>query len=293
MTLDRPPIEFLELEDVRLAYAVTGGAAEAVVLLHGWPQTSRCWRHVIPALADQYTVITPDLRGYGDSEAGPKARFDKRSTASDLGALINHLGFESVHVAAHDRGARVAHRWALDRPDQVSKLALLDILPTQEVMRTFDLDSAKTMWHWLFHLQEGIPEILLKDRAEPYLRAFMGDAVRKDAIDEETFAHYVDAFDDPMRMHAALEDYRSGFGVDLVADELDFDRGRLLDVPLMVLWGADGPLQSKPVIPVWRRYAKQLVTGRSLPDCGHYLPEEQPGEVAEELTSFFAPASVR
>jgi haloacetate dehalogenase len=284
---DRPSTEFLELDDVKLAYEVTGTAPDAVVLLHGWPQTSRCWRHVMPALADHFTVIAPDLRGYGKSVPEPNARFDKRSTAEDLGALIDHLGFSSAHVAAHDRGARVAHRWAVDRPAQVSKLALLDILPTREVMRTFDLESAKMMWHWLFHLQDGIPELLLKGRAEPYLQAFMGDAMRKGAIDEETFAHYVHAFDDPLRMHAALEDYRSGFGVDLAADELDFERGDVLNVPLMVLWGADGPLRSKPVLDVWSRYATSRVSGSSLTDCGHYLPEEQPSKVAMELTSFF------
>ncbi|PQP22838.1 alpha/beta fold hydrolase [Rhodococcus opacus] len=279
--------EYVELEDVRLAYVVTGDAPEAVVLLHGWPQTSRCWRHVIPALADRYTVIAPDLRGYGKSVGKPNARFDKRSTAEDLGALIDHLGFERAHVAAHDRGARVAHRWAIDRPDQVSKLALLDILPTREVMRSFDLDSAKTLWHWLFHLQDEIPEILLKDRAEPYLRAFMGNAVRKGAIDEETFAHYVNAFEDPVQLHASLEDYRSSFGVDLSADELDFEQGKLLDVPLLILWGADGPLRSKPVLDVWRRYATSRVSGHSLTNCEHYLPEEQPSEVAAEVATFF------
>lgn len=282
-----PSTKFLELDDATLAYTVTGNAPAAVVLLHGWPQTSRCWRRVIPALADDYTVIAPDLRGYGDSVAGNNAQFDKRSTANDLGSLIEHLGFSQVFVAAHDRGARVAHRWALDRPEQVLKLALLDILPTREVMRTFDLESAKSFWHWLFHLQVGLPEILLKDRAEPYLRAFMGDAVRKGAIDEETFAHYVDAFDDPQRMHAAFEDYRSGFGVDLAADELDFERGDVLSVPLLVLWGADGPLRSKPVLDVWRRYATSGVSGSSLTDCGHYLAEEQPAKVAAELVAFF------
>ncbi len=287
---DCPTPEFLELGAVKLAFTITGDAPQAVVLLHGWPQTSRCWRHVVPALAEHYTVITPDLRGYGESAAEPDARFDKRSTAKDLGALVDHLGFSRAHVAAHDRGARVAHRWALDRPDQVSKLGLLDILPTREVMRTFDLESAKSMWHWLFHLQGGLPEILLRGHAEQYLRTFMGDAVGKGAIDEETFAHYVEAFDDPLRMHAAFEDYRSGFGVDLAADEFDYEQGKLVDVPLMVLWGADGPLQSKPVLDIWRRYATSDVSGSALTNCGHYLPEEQPSKVATELMSFFMQA---
>jgi haloacetate dehalogenase len=284
-------MQFLDLAEVTLAYRVDGDSPDAVVLLHGWPQTSLCWRHVIPLLAERFTVIAPDLRGYGASRPKLGATFDKRSAAEDIGALVGHLRFDRVNVAGHDRGARVAHRWALDRPRQVSRLALLDILPMRNIARTFDLSDAKSLWHWLFHLQPDLPEILLTGHVEQYVRQFLAGPVAKGAIDQPTFEHYVRALDDPTQMHATLEDYRCGFGIDLQRDELDYSNGCHLKIPLLVLWGADGALDTKPVLDVWCDYATASVTGHAVANCGHYLPEEQPIEVAAKLSEFFLAAS--
>jgi len=272
---------------VRLAYRQVGTGPGLVLLLHGWPQTGLCWRHVASTLADRYTVVVPDLRGYGDSAVGRDHAFDKRATADDLSQLVKGLGFKSAMVAGHDRGARVAHRWALDRPDDISQLALLDVLPTREVMRTFDLNSAKAMWHWLFHLQPGLPELLLEGHIDRYLRFFLHAPMAKGAIDQETFQRYVSAFEDPSRFHGWLDDYRSGFGIDLERDEADFADDHQVEQPLLVLWGGDGGLRARDVVATWRSYARR-VEGFPIAKCGHYLPEEEPAQVAAGLLDFFS-----
>jgi pimeloyl-ACP methyl ester carboxylesterase len=274
-----------DLDDVRLFYRTAGSGPQLLVLLHGWPQTGLCWRHVLPAMAERYTVVVPDLRGYGDSGLA-RTGYDKRATAVDLGQLVGHLGHDSALVAGHDRGARVAHRWALDRPDQVRRLALLDILPTREVLASYDTASATAMWHWFFHRQPDLPELLLRGNVEPYLRHFFRRVLATGAIDEETLARYVDAFRDPGHLHASLEDYRAGFGVDLERDEEDHARGHLITAPLLLLWGADGGLGGQDVVGAWRRYARD-VRGTAVAQSGHYVPEEQPAVVVRELQRFF------
>jgi pimeloyl-ACP methyl ester carboxylesterase len=277
---------YVELDEVRLFYRKAGSGPELVVLLHGWPQTSLCWRHVLPALGDRYTVVAPDLRGYGNSGLASTG-YDKRATAADLGQLAARLGHDEALVVGHGRGARVAHRWALDRPDQVRKLVQLNVLPMREVLRDFDSASAVELWHWFFHREPGLPELLLEGRVEPYLRYFFSSLFVKGAIDDEVFAQYVEAFRDPARLHATLEDYRAGFGIDLERDEADHARGHLLAPPLLLLWGADGGPAGRDVLRIWRRYADD-VRGRAIAGCGHYIPEEKPGELVAELVAFFA-----
>ncbi|WP_326836872.1 alpha/beta hydrolase [Amycolatopsis rhabdoformis] len=278
-------ISYADLDEVRLCYRTLGEGPELVVLLHGWPQTALCWRHVMPALAERYTVVAPDLRGYGGSGLASTG-YSKRATAADLHQLIVHLGHPSALVAGHDRGARVAHRWALDHPADVRRLALLDILPTREVMSTVDRTSASAMWHWFFHSQPDLPELLLEGNVEPYLRFFFRRPRAAGAIDDETFAAYVEAFQDPGHLHASLEDYRAGFGVDLELDEADHAAGHVVTPPLLLLWGADGGLRAKDVVGVWRRYATD-VRGKAVAGSGHYVPEERPDTVADELLAFF------
>lgn len=278
--------EYAELEEVRLFYRKVGSGPELVVLLHGWPQTSLCWRQVLPALGDRYTVVAPDLRGYGASGLATTG-YDKRSAAADLSGLVDHLGHDAALVVGHGRGARVAHRWALDRPDQVRKLALLNVLPMREVLGDFDSTSATTLWHWYFHREPGLPEMLLEGRVEPYLRYFLDPLLTKGVIDDEVFVQYVEAFSDPAHLHATLEDYRASFGIDLERDDADHDRGRLLAQPALLLWGGDGGLADKDVLATWQRYARD-VRGRMIARCGHYVPEERPGELVEELCAFFA-----
>ncbi|MEV0070879.1 MULTISPECIES: alpha/beta hydrolase [unclassified Amycolatopsis] len=276
---------YADLDEVRLSYRTMGEGPELVVLLHGWPQTGLCWRHVLPALAERYTVVVPDLRGYGSSGLAATG-YDKRATAADLHQLIVHLGHGSALVAGHDRGARVAHRWALDHPGDVRRLALLDILPTREVMTTYDRRSATAMWHWFFHLQPELPELLLAGNVEPYLNFFFRRPRASGAIDDETFEEYVSAFSEPGHLRASLEDYRAGFGVDLDLDERDHTDGNVLGQPLLLLWGGDGGLRDKDVLGVWRQYATD-VRGTAVAECGHYVPEEQPAVVAAELLAFF------
>ncbi|GAA3648526.1 alpha/beta hydrolase [Nonomuraea antimicrobica] len=264
-------------------YRRCGSGDRLLVLLHGWPQTGHCWRHLMEPLAERYTVVAPDLRGYGRSEARGPGR-DKRAAAADLSRLLAELGFDRADVVGHDRGARVAHRWALDRPDEIGRLALLDVLPTREVMRSVDKDSAGFLWHWFFHLQPDLPELLIGGDVEAYLRFFF-ERQALHPIEEEAVAEYVAAFSDPRVLRASLEDYRAGFHEDLAADEADFQARRRLTQPLLVLWGEQGGLGGADVAGIWSRYAERVTTA-AIPDCKHFLPEEQPGRVLAALRAF-------
>lgn len=262
------------------------GTGPPLMLLHGWPQTNHCWRHVLPRLAQTFTVIAPDLRGYGLTDK-PPGGYDKRSMSEDVRGLASHLGFDRLAVVGHDRGARVAHRWALDHPEDVERLALLDIIPTRETFRRPDVATALGYWHWLFHLQPDLPELLVGDRIETYLRWFFERwSVNRPAV-EEAVEEYVRAFSRPGALRAGFDDYRATFPDDLDADEVDAAAGDRLAMPLMVLWGETGLPARLPVLDIWRNYADD-VRGRALPDCGHFLPEEQPGLVADHLLTFLA-----
>jgi haloacetate dehalogenase len=260
------------------------GAGPPLMLLHGWPQTHHCWRHLLPRLATSYTVIAPDLRGYGLTDK-PLGGYDKRTMAEDVRGLAAHLGFQRLAVVGHDRGARVAHRWALDHPEEVERLALLDIVPTRETFRRPDISVARGYWHWLFHLQPDLPELLVGDQIETYLRWFFERwAVNRAAVDEAV-EEYVLAFSRPGALRAGFDDYRATIPEDLDADETDAAAGTTLAMPLLVLWGESGLPAALPVLQIWRDYADD-VRGEALADCGHFLPEEQPTLVADRLLSF-------
>ncbi|WP_033288657.1 alpha/beta fold hydrolase [Amycolatopsis jejuensis] len=281
-------VERVRLDEVELSCRVIGDGPELMVLLHGWPQTGACWRYVAGPLARGRTVVVPDLRGYGASGLA-ESGYDKRATASDLGELIRHFGHESAIVAAHDRGARVAHRWALDRPEEVKALALLDILPTRVMMNSFDRDSASANWHWFFHRQTGLAEKMISADVEAYLGHFYARVLETGAVDRETFEHYVKAFSDPGHLRASLEDYRTGFTTDLERDEADHARGVRVQAPLLLLWGAEGGLAGREVVQIWQEHHADpdLVSGRAVPG-GHYVPEEAPREVLAALEEFLA-----
>jgi haloacetate dehalogenase len=276
----------VRLADVELAYRVVGDGPRLIVLLHGWPQTGECWRHVVEPLGQDHTVVVPDLRGYGASGLA-ESGYDKRSTAGDVSGLILHLGHESAVVVGHDRGARVAHRWALDNPSEVDALVLLDILPTRVVMNSFDRTSAAAMWHWFFHRQPELAVELVSGNVEAYLGHFFAAVRKSGAVDEKTFRHYVSAFSDPGHLRASFEDYRTGFDVDLARDEADHAAGRLLAAPLLVLWGAEGGLAASDVVGVWRDHHADpaAVSGHAVPG-GHYVPEEAPRELVRALREF-------
>jgi haloacetate dehalogenase len=265
---------------------MVGDGHELVVLVHGWPQTGECWRHVVEPLSRDRTVVVPDLRGYGASGLAVTG-YDKRSTAGDLSALVRHLGRDSAVVIGHDRGARVAHRWALDHPEEIDALVLADILPTRVVMNAFDRDSASAMWHWFFHRQPELAARLVSGDPEAYLGYFFAGVRESGAVDEKTFQHYVAAFRDPAHLRATFEDYRTGFTVDLERDEADHARGVRLQMPLLVVWGAAGGLAQSDVLGIWREHHADptAVRGHAVPG-GHYVPEEAPDELLQAVEAF-------
>jgi haloacetate dehalogenase len=257
------------------------GEGPLLVLLHGWPQTGHCWRHLVGPLARSYTVVAPDLRGYGRSDL-PPAGHDKRTKAEDLHQLIRALGHESATVVGHDRGARVAHRWALDHPADIERLVVMDVIPTREMWRRMDADLARGTWHWLFHLQPDLPELLAGANTDAYLR-FLIDNWSHVPLPEEDVAEYVRAFTRPGALRAGFDDYRAAFPDDAAHD--DADHGRRIAMPLLALWGEHSFLRSIDALEVWREYADD-VTGRMIEDCGHFLAEERPAAVLDELRAF-------
>lgn len=269
--------------------AVRGGEGPPVLLLHGYPQTLAMWHLVAPRLAGSYTVVAADLRGYGDSSkpdgSGDHAEYSKRAMALDQVQLMQELGFDSFAVVGHDRGGRVAHRMALDHPEKITKLAVLDIAPTRHVFETADKELATAYYHWFFLIQPyDLPERLIGADPEYFLgRKLGGWGTDADIFAPEAYAEYARCFRDPKTIHASCEDYRAAATIDLTHDEAD--RDRKLECPLLALWGEKGVVERLyDVLEVWRGYASD-VRGRALP-CGHYLAEELPGETAEELISF-------
>lgn len=229
-------------------------------------------------------MICPDLRGYGFTDK-PAGGYDKRTMAGDVRALVAQLGFRSVSVVGHDRGARVAHRWALDHPAEIEKLVLLDIVPTRETFRAADTAGALGYWHWLFHMQPDLPELLVADRIEPYLRWFFERwAVNRPAV-EDAIDEYVAAFARPGALRAGFDDYRATIPLDLVADDADAVQGVRLSMPLLVLWGDSGLPAGLPVLDIWQDYADD-VRGEALPECGHFLAEERPELLLDHVIGF-------
>ncbi|NYT80702.1 alpha/beta hydrolase [Alcaligenaceae bacterium] len=273
---------------------VVGGEGPPMLLLHGFPQTHAMWHKAAPALARNFTVVASDLRGYGDatkpSSDGGKL-YSKRAMAADQWQLMRSLGYERFGILAHDRGARVAHRLALDHPDAVDRLMLLDVAPTLSMYEQTDLAFATVYWHWFFLIQKApLPETLIGADPEFMLRSFMGGRhAGMKAFAPEAWAEYVRAARDPATVHAMCEDYRAAATVDLEHDREDRAAGRILRAPLRVLWGEFGGL-NRCLQPLerWKDYAPQ-VQGRALP-CGHYIAEEQPDLLIDEALAFFGGA---
>jgi pimeloyl-ACP methyl ester carboxylesterase len=263
------------------------GDGPPVVLLHGWPQTGHCWRKVIPGLSADHTVIAPDLRGYGRTDK-PTGGYDKRTMAADVAVLVESLGFDRVAVVGHDRGARVGHRWGLDRPEQVDRLAVLDILPTREVWRRWDTDLGRRYWHWMFHLQPDLPERLAGADVAGYLGYFFDRwTYNRHGLEPEAVAEYVRAFSAPGALRAGFDDYRASFPDDARDDDADFDAGRRLRMPVLALWGGAGLFGGLEALEVWREYADE-VAGQPIPECGHFLAEERPDELVALLLPFLS-----
>jgi haloacetate dehalogenase len=255
-----------------------------MVLLHGYPQTGHMWRKVMPALATRFTVVAPDLRGYGDSDR-PVSGYDKRTMAADVAELIGTLGVAPVVLVGHDRGARVAHRFALDHQALLTHLVLLDIAPTYDVFERTDQHSARARWHWFFHQVRDLPEALTAGREDIYLRhCYSSWALNPAAIEEAAIQEYVRCFRQPGAMRAGFEDYRAGATIDLEHDGAD--RHRKVEAPTLVLWGLGGrATQASDMLDVWRARCER-VEGYGVPDSGHFIPEEQPAAVIDAIMKF-------
>ena len=264
-----------------------GGAGPPLLLLHGYPETHMMWGKIADELARDFTVVAPDLRGYGESSKPVTTEdhepYSKRAMARDVVALMAGLGFESFNVAGHDRGGRVAYRLALDRPEVVRKVSVLDIIPTADVWRLADRRFALAYWHWSFLAQaHPFPEHFIA--ADPVHFAFR-IAAGASIFEAHAYADYVKALGDPAVIHAMCEDYRAGARYDVAADEAD--RGvRKIAAPLQVLWGSKGAVGAwYDPLAIWRDWADD-VTGQAI-DAGHFVPEERPAETLAALRAFF------
>lgn len=269
---------------------VTGGSGPPLLLLHGYPQTRAMWHKVAPDLARHFTVIAPDLRGYGASSKPPggpdHAAYSKRAMAQDMVEVMVALGFDRFAVCGHDRGGRVAHRMALDHEDRVTRLAVLDIAPTREMYRDTDKTFAFKYWHWFWlTLPEPFPERSILADPSDHLRLRCGSwGAGADIFAPEAWAEYEAAIADPATVHAMCEDYRAAATIDIAHD--DADGGRKVAQPLLALWGADGVIaECFDCLALWRERAAD-VRGHALPG-GHYLAEQHPHALLPELVDFF------
>ena len=277
-------------DDVQIAYAV-GGSGPPLLLLHGHPQTHVIWHRVAPELAEHFTVIAPDLRGYGDSGKPPgdadHGNYSKRVMARDMLLVMRSLGFDRFDVLAHDRGARVGHRLAGDHPDAVQRLVMLDIAPTLAMYEQTTEAFARAYWHWFFLIQPSpLPERLIEADPAAYVTDLMGGRSSGLApFDPRALAEYQRCLAEPGAARSLCEDYRASATIDLEHDRADRDAGRKLTMPVLVLWGERGVIE-KCFHPLdeWRRVADD-VRGRSLP-CGHYVPEEAPEQLVAEVLGF-------
>ena len=263
-----------------------GGSGPLLLLLHGHPETGAMWHLVAPRLAERFSVVVPDLRGYGASSKPPTTPdhepYSKRAFGRDLLDVMARLGFERFGVAGHDRGGRTAYRMALDAPERITRLAVLDIVPTVEMWDAMDARLAMENWHWLFLAQPApFPEDLISpDPDRFYFRT------RPERFAPEVLAEYRAALRDRDTIHAICEDYRAGATFDRELDARDREAGRRIACPVLVLWSALKDVDPLDPLAIWGRWADD-VRGRAF-DCGHFLAEELPDETCAALSDFFA-----
>ena len=280
----------IEVNGVKIM-ARKGGSGQPLLLLHGHPQTHAIWHRVAQQLAKSFTVVMTDLRGYGDSSkphgTQDHLNYSKRVMGLDQIEVMRHFGFSEFDVLAHDRGARVAHRLALDHPRAVKRLVLLDIAPTLAMYEKTSNQFARSYWHWFFLIQPApMPERLIEADPAAYVRDVLG---RRSAglapFDARALAEYVRCIELPGTAHGLCEDYRASAGIDLVHDQLDLDDKNFVKQPLLVLWGEQGVVhQCFEPLNEWSKLA-QNVQGKALP-CGHYIPEEAPELLLQQVQLF-------
>jgi haloacetate dehalogenase len=292
--------EDFEAADVRAdetrIFIRRAGSGPAVLLLHGFPQTHLMWRDVAPVLAQNFTVVCADLRGYGQSDCPPSspdhAPYAKRAMAKDMVSVMTKLGFDRFSVAGHDRGGRVAYRLALDHRERVQRLAVLDIVPIADAWERADKNLTVGYWPWSLLAQpEPLPERLLSAAPDAIIdNALHGWGSSAGSFSPAVRAAYIDALSDEAHVHAICEEYRAAATLDHAHDMADRRSGRRIDCPVRVLWSGRGPLNAWYAseggpLGLWRSWADDL-DGKPL-DGGHFFPEELPQQTAYELNRFF------
>ena len=274
-------------------FARVGGEGRPLVLLHGYPQTHAMWHRVAPELAKHFTLIIPDLRGYGASSVPPDDSehysFSKRAMALDICSIMDELGYTEFLLCGHDRGGRVGYRLALDRPERITRLAVLDIVPTYDMWHRLTPALALKTFHWTFLAQPApIPETMIGSNPIGWLENKIGSwngTGGLSVFSPEALEHYRAFFADPLRLHATCEDYRAGATYDLRADEADKAAGQKIACPTLALWGSAGiPGKTDGPLAIWREWCAS-VSGLAIP-CGHFLAEEAPEETLAALVPF-------
>jgi haloacetate dehalogenase len=275
---------------------VYGGKGPPLLLMHGNPFSHLCWHKFAPKLAEEFFVVATDLRGYGDSEKVPGGEnhinYSFRAMAQDQVEVMAALGHERFYAAGHDRGARVLHRLCLDHPDKVARAAILDIIPQHHLFNHVTKAWGTFSWHWFFMIQPyDFPERLMSMDPDFFIeRKLAKTSQGLSFFDPAALAEYKRYFRNPATVHAMCEDYRATAGIDLDMDTKDFEAGRKIDCPVLVLWGATGGVgRNSTPSPgeIWQRYASDIRGARTVPS-GHYLMDEAPQETYKELREFFA-----
>ncbi|MDD5028670.1 MAG: alpha/beta hydrolase [Rhodoferax sp.] len=287
-----------EVNGVQLFARVSRGAPgkrPALLLLHGFPQTHALWQRVAQHLVNDFYLVLPDLRGYGDSSKYPgladHSNYSKRAMAQDMVALMDVLGLDRFGVCGHDRGGRVAHRLALDHPARVSRLCVIDIAPTLDMYDATDFEFARAYYHWFHLIQPApLPELMIGGNSLAYLHHKLGGwgTGGMDHIEPAALAEYERCFCQPETIHAVCEDYRASAGIDLEHDRQSRSQGQKIACDTLVLWGERGVVHKmfQPVA-LWQAQCAGVVSGQVLA-AGHFIPEELPQETARTLRDFFA-----
>jgi haloacetate dehalogenase len=278
-------------DGVEIAYSM-GGSGPPLLLLHGHPQTRAIWHKVAPQLSKHFTLVASDLQGYGRSGKpvanANHSNYSKRTMAQDQLALMQQLGFEHFGVLAHDRGARLAYRMALDHPDAIKKLMLLDIAPTAAMYSNTNQEFARSYWHWFFLIQPApLPERLIEANPAAYVKEVMGGrSAGLTPFAPEALQDYIECLSLPGAAHGICADYRAAASIDIEHDLADLAQQNTITCPTRVLWGERGVIHRcfQPLV-LWQPWCPQ-VTGRAMP-CGHYIPEECPNDLTHEALEFF------
>lgn len=297
-TSDLPGFQRSRIDTGEVALSVhRAGRGQPLVLLHGFPQNHRCWARVAPALAEHFHVIVPDLRGYGDSEAPPDDAahtvYSKRRMANDIVGLLDALGIGAAHLLGHDRGARVSYRLALDHPERLARLGIIEILPTVEYWDAFDAALGMAIYHWTFLAQPApLPETLIgaapRDFMDLTLASWTGTKSLA-AFAPEALESYRAQAADPSRLHAMCADYRAGASSDREHDAEDRAAGRMIEAPLHFLWAEGGfPARAGDPASRWRRWARHV--SHSSCQSGHFVMEENPQAVLRAFLPHFTEA---